>query len=738
MKRTALALLSLGVLAACSDHTPTQVNDLPTPWPDPVAPTEPPPPEPAAWIVTFNELNDDPVEAATQIITETGGSLLATYRPAIRGFAAEIPDDAIATIRAMPDVASVQRDGVISISGFPTVTEDAGSWGLDRVDQRDLPLSDSYSYTSDGTGVTVYVMDTGIRATHVEFSDGAGGSRAWSSAETDFVSNDPRAGADCNGHGTHVAGTVGGNTYGVAKNVELVGVRVLECGGWGYYSWMLKAIDWIAARHEAGFGPSVVNMSIAGGFDHSLNQAIAGATAKGVVFAVAAGNQGRDACLNSPASAAEALTVAASMPTDVRPGFSNFGSCVDLFAPGTGILSAVSETDTALRLMGGTSMASPHVAGAAALLLGEDPWAGAGEVADAIKAAATPGRISEAQGSPNLLLYTFADAPPPAPSGADLRVALTESADPIRQDGQVVYTTTVTNVGPEAAIGSKVRQALPSTASVVAMEASQGSCALASGQVDCDLQSVASGGSVRVSVTVRPASSGLITTDVSGSSTTDDPDLSNNFASASTMVEAPPSPVAVVAVGSVSITTSGKFVTGNADVNLDAARGGVTVTGSWYKDGESSPFRTASAISNTNGVATLSTGKLRNAQYLNFCVTSLSGSSVDDSTTYPMCDPDFGTTPTDPGTGDPPSSAAPSNLMAVFTTNAGGRVELTWSPGPGGEVDVYRGFLDGSMEIIARSADNGRYNDRDGTTKGFYQVCVSGSTSACSEVVSVR
>jgi uncharacterized repeat protein (TIGR01451 family) len=739
MKWSVLAILATVVLASCTDGTPTQVGgDLPTPWPDPVAPTEPPPPEPAAWIVTFNEQAGDPVDAATRIITETGGSLIATYRTAINGFAAELPVGAEEQIRARPEVASVERDGVVSFFGFDTVTESALSWGLDRIDQRDLGLSGSYSYNADGSGVTVYVMDTGIRTSHQEFGDGSGGSRAWRGPETDFVTTDPRNGNDCRGHGTHVAGTIGGRVYGVAKNVELVAVRVLDCDGYGYYSWMISAIDWIAGRHEAGFGPSVVNMSLGGGASSALNDAIARASAKGVVFAVAAGNYNYDACAYSPASAPAALTAAATHSQDGRASYSNFGSCVDLFAPGSGIRSASNADDSSSRLMSGTSMASPHVAGAAALFLGENPWASASEVADALSSAATPDRISDPKGSPNRLLYTFPGAPVAPPAGADLRVSLSESADPVQQGGEFTYTSTVRNVGPETASGSRLSQALPASASIVAVNTSHGSCTPGSGQVDCDLHDVLSGESVTVSVTVAPSETGYMTTQVSGSSTTEDPDPSNNAASASTMVEAPPSPVAVSTVGSVSITTSGKFLTGNVDVSLTGARSGVTVTGAWYEGGESSAFRTASAISNSNGVATMSTGKLRNAQYLNFCVTSLSGSSVDDTTSYPMCDPEFGTTPTDPGTGDPPSSAAPSNLSATYTTNAGGRVELTWSPGPGGEVDVYRGYSEGSLEVIARSADNGRYNDRDGTTMGYYQVCVSGSTTACSEVVSVR
>jgi subtilisin family serine protease len=743
MKRTTLAVLTAvtlstaGVLSSCADRSPTGSNNPPPQtWIDPVAPSEPPPPEPASWIVTFNDQTQDPVDEATRIISETGGSLIATYRHAISGFVAEIPDAAIADLRSRPNVASVEPDGVVSAIAFDMVTESAGAWGLDRIDQRDLGLSGTYNFNTDGSGVTVYVVDSGIRETHSEFQIPGGGSRAWRGPETDFVTTDPQEGYDCQGHGTHVSGTIGGNTYGVAKNVELVGVRVLGCDGYGYYSWMIAAIDWITARHQAGLGPSVVNMSIGGSVSSSLNNAIAQSSSKGVVYAVAAGNSGANACNYSPASAPEALTVAASTSTDGRASFSNYGVCTDVFAPGTGIKSSTHNTDTSTGSWSGTSMATPHVAGVAALFLGETRWASSEEVVDAITTAATPGKISGANTSPNLLLYSFPDAPAP-PSGADVRVSVSESADPIRQDGQVVYTTRLTNIGPESAAASRLEQLLPTSASIIGVNASQGSCSPASGRVDCDLALVPSGASVTVEVTVAPSESGSLNTQVVGSSATADPDPSNNAASASTRVEAPPSPIAVSGVDAVSISPSGKFQIGAVDVALEPARGGVTVFGAWYRDGESSPFQTAQAISSSDGVATMSTGKLRNVSYLNFCVTRLSGSSVEDVTSYPICDPDFGSTP-DPGTQDPPTASAPSSLTAVYSSRGGGRVELQWRPGGGSDVDVYRGLSEGSLNKIVSTSDNGRYNDRDGTEMAYYQVCVSGSTSACSEVVPVQ
>ncbi|HZC27968.1 MAG TPA: S8 family peptidase [Actinopolymorphaceae bacterium] len=331
-----------------------------------------------------------------------GGRVHATYHSALKGFSATLSGSALADIRANPDVAFVEADQKVSID----TTQSPATWGIDRIDQRNLPLSNSYTYTATGSGVTAYIIDTGIRFSHQQF-----GGRAVSG----FDAVDGGSADDCNGHGTHVSGTVGSQTYGVAKAVRLVAVRVLDCNGSGTTSGVVAGIDWVTSNHAAG-QPAVANMSLGGGASTALDNAVATSISDGVTYAVAAGNDSANACNSSPSRVAAAITVGATTSTDARSSFSNTGTCLDLFAPGSSITSTWNTSDTATNTISGTSMATPHVTGAAALYLQANPSASPAAVRNALVAAATPGVVgSPGSGSPNLLLYTGTGAPPPPP-----------------------------------------------------------------------------------------------------------------------------------------------------------------------------------------------------------------------------------------------------------------------------------------------------------------------------------
>ena len=331
------------------------------------------------------------VSAAAENARGRGGQVDFIYESALSGFAGSFPEHALFGLSHNPNVEYIEADQVVTVD----TTQSPATWGLDRIDQHNLPLNNSYIYNFTGTGVTAYIIDTGIRFSHNEF-----GGRAVSG----FDAVDGGSADDCHGHGTHVAGTVGGTTYGVAKGVALVAVRVLDCSGSGSTSGVIAGVNWVTSNHTA---KAVANMSLGGSPSTSLDTAVTNSIASGVVYAIAAGNSNRDACKFSPARTPNAITVGATTSTDARASYSNKGTCLDLFAPGSSITSAWYTGNTATNTISGTSMATPHVAGVAALYL-QGHTATPQAVRDAIVNAATANVVGNAgRGSPNRLLYSL-------------------------------------------------------------------------------------------------------------------------------------------------------------------------------------------------------------------------------------------------------------------------------------------------------------------------------------------
>lgn len=383
----AVAILALA-LAACSD-SPTAVNPETEPN---LAAASSSPTVAGRFIVTLRERTDPGAVAR-----EHGVRPDYVYTHALNGFAGAVSDAAREGLLRDSRVVRVEPDGIATI----VTTQSGATWGIDRVDQRALPLSGTYSYTSTGSGVTAYILDTGILFGHTEF-----GGRATSG----FDAVDGGTADDCNGHGTHVSGTVGGATYGIAKAVALVGVRVLNCSGSGTLSGVIAGVDWVAGDHAAG-SPAVANMSLGGGSNSSLDDAVKGMIADGVATAVAAGNgnsagRGQNACRYSPAGVAEAMTIGATDQTDSKTVWSNYGSCVDWFAPGLNITSAWNTDPTATKTISGTSMATPHTAGVAALYLQTNSRATPAQVRTALYDNTTQGIVRNSKTANNHLLFS--------------------------------------------------------------------------------------------------------------------------------------------------------------------------------------------------------------------------------------------------------------------------------------------------------------------------------------------
>jgi subtilisin family serine protease len=332
-----------------------------------------------------------PSMVAESLTSRYGGRVFLTYEHALRGFASRMSGEQARALSADPEVAYVVENGVVSIKE----SQPDATWGIDRVDQRELPLNKTYQYNANGKGVHAYIIDTGIRITHSEF-----GGRAEHSFD---AFDDGEKGNDCNGHGTHVAATVGGGLYGIAKGVRLHAVRVLNCSGSGSIAGVIAGVDWVTNNRQL---PAVANMSLGGGKNQALDDALRRSIAAGITYVVAAGNENQDACARSPARTAEAITVGATTDADRRASFSNWGSCVDVFAPGAQIVSAWPTDDHSTRALNGTSMATPHVAGVAALFLERNPTATPDAVASALVNNATPDKVADAKCAPNRLMYS--------------------------------------------------------------------------------------------------------------------------------------------------------------------------------------------------------------------------------------------------------------------------------------------------------------------------------------------
>jgi subtilisin family serine protease len=362
-----------------------------------------------SFIVVFKDQKAGAVAATSQSLASAHQAKIThTYTSVLRGFAAKMSAQEARELAADSRVAFVEQDGVVKASEEQS---NPPNWGLDRSDQAKLPLDKKYSYATKAENVNAYIIDTGINTAHSDF-----GGRA--SVGTDTV-GDGKNGEDCNGHGTHVASTVGGAAHGLAKGAKLFAVRVLSCSGSGTNAGVIGGVDWVTKNAKK---PAVANMSLGGDASTALDNAVQKSIAAGITYALAAGNENADACGSSPARTPEAITVGATAIDDTRASFSNTGTCVDLFAPGQDITAAWIGGGNATRTISGTSMASPHVAGAVALYLAQNAGASPEQVQDALVGCATPGVVTNpGSGSPNKLLFATCDGgdtPEPGPTGS--------------------------------------------------------------------------------------------------------------------------------------------------------------------------------------------------------------------------------------------------------------------------------------------------------------------------------